>query len=734
MGLSRQHPLQHGGLRLVRPELCTAIRRDLPRQVDVFGAGRAVRAMLTVAALQGSTVRFRIWCRHHARAELLRIHLADLPPLAAQIIVANQPERDGTGPLVLALGRRTSRKSRQRSKDALFAENMAIIEAMMPVLAGRSVIVVTNPSTRLTARLLEHGVHALGIGVMNDQLRFERDAPAQVRLVGAHNPFELGFGLLGRADAGQMPGFSRSAYRDLTNRQDRQRPLLDPDGVLARVSPALHEGAWRDLGALHDTLDVAQRWYARQRLASRYLENGIACGRAILSIVDFLTGEPMKRADLTVETAMRIGSNPPCVMGWPLDVVTGQPRGLGFDDVSLGVIDELASTYQANHAAPEARQQHEQVWNRLALHADGVTTIACEGTGLDELTGDLVPLVHVTRVNVPQVSGVDQAAGTSDITVRLLDHPDKITPFVSDDGAMPVSIAQHRGKNAFEHRDLTITALPGGRRFARFSTSGAVALIDDQARQITLAVAPGAARRDEFRKLLRDQILTPAHAAAGAWVLHAGLVSHDGAGLLLIGDSGAGKTTGALHLLGGADGASGYGASERVLVFVRDGKLMALGVPESITVFRGSLRGLRGFADLVAGHDADADWIRDRKIRLSRDEVVARLGSFQITEPVRIRQVALVCYAPYLDAEAEVADLHDPKARIAALHANDLTTEDDVRAAWLGWFEPQRDPHVLDLMAERSLPFDTVRWRVPSALSGMLARNMAAVADRDSAP
>ncbi len=719
MTVPRQHRLQENGLCLVRPELCLPVRRDLPRHVDVFGAGRAVRAMLSVAALEGSKIRFRIWCRHHAGAELLRIHLADLPSLAAQIVVGDEPPRDGTGPLVLALGRRTSRKSRQKSKDALFAENMAIIEALMPALSGRSVIVVTNPSTRLTARLLQHGVHALGIGVMNDQLRFERDAPASFRLVGAHNPFELGFGLLGQTQAGQMPGFSRGAYRDLTNRQDRQRPLLDPDGVLARVSSALHENAWRDLGALHDGLDMAQRWYARQRLASRYLENGIACGRAIMTVVDFLTGEPVKRADLTVETAMQTGTNLPFVMGWPLDSVSGQPRGLRFDTVSLGVIDELARTYGTSLPEPEAARHHGQALVRLTLQADAVATVTCEGTGLDELTGDLVPLA----------SEADAAIAAPDMLVRLLDDPDEIAAFVSDDGALPVRIAQHRGKNAFEHRDLTITPLSGGRRLARFSASGAAALIDDEARQITLAVAPGAGRRDEFRKLLRDQILTPAHAAAGSWVLHAGLVSRGGAGLLLLGDSGAGKTTGALHLLAGAGPGSGYGASERVLVFVRDGRLMALGVPESITVFRGSLRGLQGFADLVASHDPASDWVRDRKIRLSRDEVVARLGIFQLTTPVTIRQVALVSYAPDLAAEADVTGVQDQLARIAALQANDLTTNDDVRAAWLSWFEAERDPRVPELLADLSLPFATVRWRIPSALSGMLARGLAAVPD-----
>ncbi|MGL4439624.1 MAG: hypothetical protein ACRCUE_10140, partial [Bosea sp. (in: a-proteobacteria)] len=171
-----------GTFSLIRPELIGTARRDLPRIVDIWGAGRAVRAMLTVAALQGSTVRFRIWCRHHSRAELLRIHLADLPPLDVDIEVADHPPSSGAGPLVLALGLRTSRRSRQKSKDALFEENLAIIEGLLPALKGRTVIVVTNPSTRLTARLCSEGINALGIGVMNDQLRFERDGPASVRL------------------------------------------------------------------------------------------------------------------------------------------------------------------------------------------------------------------------------------------------------------------------------------------------------------------------------------------------------------------------------------------------------------------------------------------------------------------------------------------------------------------------------------------------------------------------
>ena len=696
-----------GATILIRPLLACTTPRDLPREVEVLGSGRAVRALLTVAALQGSTCHFRIWCRHQSRAEFLRVHLADLPPLSVEIVVADMVLPASRRPVVLALGQRTSRRSRQKSKDALFGDNLAIIAGLVPQLVGRSVIVVTNPSTRLTARLRASGVAALGIGVMNDQLRFERDAGPGLRLVGAHNPFELGFGVLGGPAPDPPLSFSRAAYRDLTNRQDRQRPLLDPDGMLMRLTPALHERAWRDLGQLHDGLDVAKRWYARQRLASRYLENGIACGRAILTTIDFLTGHAVQRPDLTLEAPVSIGDRT-LVVGWPWDSFTGQPRALGLDPASLDVVTGLASPDRLGLADVVGQSAIEPA---ITLRREGVPTIRCSGEGLETLWPDLVPL-----------SEPDEApGGTAMISVRLVDDPEAL-PDAWVAGTGPVQqIAQHRGKNVFEHRDLTIRTLPGQRRLIAFG-SGARALIDDDSRQITLAAPPGTTRRDEFRKLLRDQILTPAYAAAGAWVLHAGLVSLGGAGLLLLGDSGAGKTTAALNLLGG-DGKpcpdGGYGASERVLVFMQEGRLMALGVPESLTIFRGTLRGLGRFSDLVAGHDPAQDWSRAHKVRLSRDEVVSRLGSHQIARPVRVSHVALLRYRATLK-QAVSSPIIDPAFRREALSANDLTTEDDVRAAWLGWFPATRDPAVPDMVAGNRLPFAVIDWSDPDGLSSHL--------------
>jgi hypothetical protein len=687
---------------LIRPALSTPLPRDLPCAIDVMGSGRAVRALLTVAALGGAPHRFRIWCRHHARAELLRIHLADLPPLSAQIVVADQPPSDGHGPVVLALGLRTSRRSRQRSKDALFDANLAIIDGFKDALRRRHVIVVTNPSTRLTAHLAADGIAACGIGVMNDQLRFEREAGPGLRLFGAHNPFELGFGRLGQGGEQPPAPLSRVAYRDLTNRQDRLRPLLEPEGPVARLAPGLHERAWRDLGDWHDGLGAAERWYARQRLASRYLENGIACGQAILAAADLMTGRAMERADLTLELPMRTAGHRLSVVGWPIDTVTGEPRALDVDEGSRAVLEALSVRYGVASAASPLQADTCQV-----LRGFGVPSLSCDGPDMAELATDILPLA--------ELGAGDQA----DAAIRLGDSPEALAARAIALDLPPLQVAQHRGKNAFEHRDLSIERLPGERRLVKFATSGAVALVDDAARQIVLAATPGPGRRDEFRKLVRDQFFTPAYAAAGAWVLHAGLVRFGDANLLLLGDSGAGKTTAALHLLARREG--GYGASERVLLFRKDGHLMALGVPESLTIFRGSLRGLAGFADLVADADTDGDWQRAHKLRLGRDAVVARLGSFQIAEPVAVSHVALLSYRTKTGPAADTADVSDAAIRLAALDQNDLTTSDDVRASWLDWFEARRDASVRTALADPSLPFASVQWREPEALAGALA-------------
>ncbi len=148
-------------------------------------------------------------------------------------------------------------------------------------------------------------------------------------------------------------------------------------------APGWHEAAWRDLGRLHDGLDAAKRWYARQRLASRYLENGVACGRAILLLADLLTGRAIARADVTAETALSLEGGAPFVMGWPLDAATATPRPLRFEEGARPVIEGCRARYAVALPAPDAG---------VLLEGAGGPSIRCSGEGLEALLPDIVPL------------------------------------------------------------------------------------------------------------------------------------------------------------------------------------------------------------------------------------------------------------------------------------------------------------------------------------------------------
>jgi len=84
--------------------------------------------------------------------------------------------------------------------------------------------------------------------------------------------------------------------------------------------------------------------------------------------------------------------------------------------------------------------------------------------------------------------------------------------------------------------------------------------------------------------------------------------------------------------------------------------------------------------------------------------------------------LALLRYRATLK-EAQSSPITDPPFRREVLTSNDLTTQDDVRAAWLGWFPAARDPAVPDTFAGESLPFAVIDWSEPGGLAGRLSRH-----------
>jgi hypothetical protein len=675
--------------------------------ISVLGAGRVTRALMTTAALTGAKERFRIWARSERSGELMRIHLADLPKPDVEVVVSPTPSVDQRGVVILAHGARTSRFSRQKSKQALFDRNLAMIVRDIGMLRNRVVLVLTNPTASIVAALVRQGIHAYGVGVFNDQLRFENDAPPDLRLVGAHNPFELSWGSLSGEPPGEEYSFSRSQYAALLNRQDRFRLMLHTRGIAGRLAGGVADRAWNDIAALHDGTPPARRWYARQRLASRYLENGIAAARATLYAARFFRGTPLDRADVTLEAPLVMpGYDGAILLGWPFDAVTRLPRPLAFTADGAGELRRRAGPY----GLPEL--DHEEA---ISLSTGGGIGIVCGGQGAASLWRDAFPVA---------MPGPDRPEPA--IRVALSDDPAALTATVDLAGKETERIAQHRGKNPFEHRDLLATDLGDGRRFISFERHGGAAVVNDARRRIDLAAVGKGDLRDEFRKLLRDQIAVPSWLAAGAAVLHAGLLRLEGATLLLVGGSGAGKTTGVLNALSLSAGA--YGASERVLVFRgRDG-VCALGVPESLTVFPGSLRGLDAFSDLLTGREPASDWLRDAKLRLDRDETLRRLRVEQIGAPTTIDAVVDLDYRADAGAPALASPLTVPEERLAVLTGNDLTDADDVRASWLGWFETQRDPGLFPALGGGAAPVFRIAWQDGAALGRLLVSTAGQIA------
>jgi hypothetical protein len=685
---------------LVEPQPALSPRLVTDPVISVLGAGRLTRALMTTAALTGAKERFVVWARSDRSAELLRIHLADLPRLDVKVVVSASPVVDSQGVIVLAHGARTSRFSRQKSKQALFEQNLAMITQDIAKLEGRVVLVVTNPTASIVAALVQRGIEAYGIGVFNDQLRFELDAPEDLRLVGAHNPFELSYGSLSDIPPTSDYAFSRAQYTALLNRQDRFRLMLNTRGLMGRFAGGIANRAWADIAEVHGATPPARRWYARQRLASRYLENGIAAARATLEAARFFRGAPLEREDVTLEAPLNIaGFDGPVLMGWPFSQKTRLPRRLSF---SAGAVEELRQRAKPYHLSGLGLVE------AITLNASPDVAVRCTGPGVLTLWGDAFPTLSADAPSSDRVP----------CHVALLDDPAALAAGVTLEGQPSKRIPQHRGKNPFEHRDLIDHDLGEGRRFIAFETHGGCALVDDRARSIQLAVMDPRKRRDEFRKLLRDQIAVPAWLAAGAASVHAGLLSLGGKTLLLIGGSGAGKTTGALQTLSLRSG--GYGSSERVLLFRRGDACLALGVPESLTVFPGSLRGLVAFDDLLQGRDAAQDWMRGAKLRLDRDDTLQRLGVSQMGAPAKIDMILDLHYDGTAKVPASWSTVASPDQCIAAIRENDLTEADDVRASWLNWFQTVRDPDLFKVLTDGRVPMHRIIWREGAALGRLL--------------
>src|SRR5208283_4295582 len=129
-----------------------------------------------------------------------------------------------------------------------------------------------------------------------------------------------------------------------------------------------------------------------------------------------------------------------------------------------------------------------------------------------------------------------------------------------------------------------------------------------------------------------------------------------------------------------------YGSSERTVVWVEDGSLNALGIPESVTAFAGTLACFAEFQDLVRAVDESAHWRSEAKVRVQQADIISRTGSCAVQGISKIDVVVEVTRNESRSGEhGSVQRIHDPSDWKMAYARSDLTTCDEVRPPWLQW-------------------------------------------------
>lgn len=656
----------------VAPNADTISTRPAER-ITIIGTGQVAKSILLTASLANWDIPFRIISRTERSAELIRCHLNDLPrrPSVELLVTSTLPDLSGEL-VILAAGVRTGRWSRRSAKQQLLEKNAAMARAMLPALRGSRVIVVTNPSTEITRIFVSAGIEAYGVGVGNDQSRFANesaDKHARLFLVGAHNFYDLVVGSWFNPYPSRH-SFSHADYKAIVAHQDRTHRL----NPFARSFAAVLDYDWRKLAERNAAFPAEYRWYARQRIHSKHHDTAISCAASTLAVVGLLTGRPSPAETITVELPLNIpGIADDCLLGWPINAHSLTPLELTFDDGGIRKLERVASKYAIQPSQPPAEKRF-----RLSTPFDASLTLEWEAeAAYDFYASHLKHLFTLSRTRsqaMPSIATVRVTTSQDDFeraTQHLNDADWQLHP-------------QHRGRNPQEHTDLRIAAVGSGRAI-RLPAGDATALIDDEARHITFFSANRDATSHELRRILRDEVAIPLMVSGGAHVFHAGICRFEGLNILITGPSGGGKTTLTLELLSDG-GKGGYGSAERTLLWFDKGRLVALGIPESITVFPGTLEAIAPFADLAPGIDPALHWVREQKVRLQQSEIVRRTDSALLQGPVPVELVLEVNFS-----KAPARPIITPLPLHQVLRANDITETDKVRLAWLNWFDKTSD-------------------------------------------
>ena len=659
-------------------------------RIVIVGGGNVTKSILLVSSLLHPALKYRIIVRSSRSAELLRAFVNDLPRIDV-LIEALPFVPDLSSELVLlTLGKKTDIFSRRAKKESLFAVNRKIIENITPQLRTSTVIVVTNPTTAITKYLVEQGIQAYGVGVANDQFRFTNQGEAKYYshyFAGAHNFAELALGT-SRTENRANFIFSHEEYKEILRKQDKRKLTL------ASLLRGKLDFDWENLEAVNRAFPSEFRWYARQRIHSKFHGTAISGALAILNTLSFFLDNQANNRIVSLEMPLFIPEiNKDIVMGWPIDDDSREPIELTFDAANQSKVSALFAKYEVRGQDAETALYFKSPFGECI-----------------SISGDRKLIHDFYRRRMAYLYSIYRTVEANhDVYARIRIPGDNNELFEKigelTAGAEPEIVPQHRGKNQDEHTDLRIYR-EGSARYVLFPDGETCAKIDDAEKTVEMGYKSEKGLYHELRRIVRDEISIPCFTVNNARILHAGLVICKDVALVILGAQGGGKSTAALATLCD-DTHSKYGSSERVAIWFEAGAMYCLGIPESNTVFAGVLRQLPAFAKF-SRRIPDSDlWDRSRKVRLQADDILQSTGCSPIRREVRADIIVEVNY----DGNSEFSTTHkiEPSAVKGMLQNNDLTEIDEVRLPWLNWFPYSPNNKIFDNPVN-DIPAYRVNW------------------------
>lgn len=669
------------------------------KKVIILGAGNVTKSLLLTASLLRPNIEFKVIARSARSAELIREFLNDLPRLKVEVITSPIVPDLTNELVVLTLGERTAKFSKKTRKESLQQKNEQLIKGLLPQLKSSTVIVVTNPSTAITRYLIENGVQAYGVGVANDQLRFNNQAGDTLSnhyFVGGHNFHDLVLGSLHSTIRNNFL-FTHEDYKGILAKQDKK--ILSLKNL--PFSPLDYK--WEELEHINAGFAPEYRWYARQRIHSKFHDTTVSCALAILNSICFFTKKTPIYNNFSLEMPIYLdGNKHDTVLGWPIDGATMQPLELTFDDPEMQKLSKISKKYEVNQMDNENPVFYltSPFGDRVALKGDPATIHEFYRERLFPLfaisstVGENVKIL--TEINIRNSrKGIDEAAtGSNDEDWHL--------------------VPQHRGKNPKEFTDLQVLR-KGSKRVVKFPDGNAIGLFDDSNKSIDLFFGHIKTLHHELRRLIRDEIGIPGLVSRGARVLHAGIVRVKDLSILILGESGGGKTTAILSLLC-SDLNTNYGSSERTIAWIANDKISAIGIPESVTVYPGTLDQIPEFKSAVKNIAVDQYWNQEQKIRLQQSDIITKSNCSSIPRETKIDLIIEVSYKK--DLENTVSEtILDYDKRKALFLRNDITENDPVRLAWLEWFPKSYNQELYKFLTTDKTPeIHSVTWSDQTAL------------------